>query len=270
MTVEEKEEKESMQYKEYDLENRVALITGAASGIGREAAKQFAKCGAKPVVIARTQTKIDAVVAEIESAGGEALGIALDVADEAATGAAADSALAKFGRIDILVNNAGIEVDHEEGQMGADVLTSTSIEQYRRVIDVNLIGHYNMIRACLPAMLSREYGRVVNISSVTGFNGSVGSAAYVSSKAGIFVQTKTFAGRYGVNNILFNSIAPGMVDTPMHEKTPKEAYEWATQATPVGRIAQPIDIVRVILFLAQNHLFMTGEMLVVDGGVNMI
>ncbi|MDR3363743.1 MAG: SDR family oxidoreductase [Clostridiales Family XIII bacterium] len=259
-----------MQYKEYDLEGRVAVITGAASGVGREAAIQLAKCGAKVVVIARTQPKIDAVVSEIEAGCGEALGIALDVADELATNAAADSAITKFGRIDILVNNAGIEADREPGQMGADILTTTSIEQYRRVLDVNLIGHYNMIRACLPAMLSREYGRVVNISSVTGLNGGVGSAAYVASKAGIFVQTKTFASNYAARNILFNSIAPGMVDTPMHATTPPEAFEWAKEATPMKRIAQPIDIVRVILFLAQNHLFMTGEMLVVDGGGNMI
>jgi NAD(P)-dependent dehydrogenase (short-subunit alcohol dehydrogenase family) len=259
-----------MQYKEYDLEGRVALVTGAASGVGRETAIQLAKSGAKVVVIALTQSKIDAVVAEIEAQGGDALGLALDVSDEIATNAAADSATARFGRIDVLVNNAGIEVDREEGQMGADVLTTTSLEQYRRVLDVNLIGHYNMIRACLPSMLSREYGRVVNISSVTGFNGAVGSAAYVASKAGIFVQTKTFAQNYAARNVLFNSVAPGMVDTPMHATTPKEAFAWAAKATPMGRIAQPADIARVILFLTQNHLFMTGEMLVVDGGVNMI
>jgi NAD(P)-dependent dehydrogenase (short-subunit alcohol dehydrogenase family) len=221
-------------------------------------------------VLARTLEKIDAVVSEIESEGGEAVGVALDVADEAQTLDAAERTLARFGRIDVLVNNAGVEVDREDGQMGADLLTTTSLDQYRRVLDVNLIGHYNMIRACLPAMRERRYGRVVNISSVTGFNGGVGSAAYVASKAGIFVQTKTFAKHFAAENILFNSIAPGMVDTPMHAQTPKEAFEWAAGATPMGRIAQPIDIARVILFLSQNHLFMTGEMLVADGGSNMI
>ena len=259
-----------MQYKEYDIEGRVAVVTGASSGIGREAALQFAACGAKVAVIARAQPGIDAVVSEIESSGGEALGISLDVADEIAAIAAIGQAVDRFGGIDILVNNAGIEVDREEGKMGADLLTTTTLEQYRRVIDVNLIGHYNMIRACLPCMLSREYGRVVNVSSVTGLNGVVGSAAYVASKAGIFVQTKTFAANYAHRNILFNSVAPGMVDTPMHDLTPKKNFEMVAKMTPMGRIAQPADIVRVILFLAQNHLFMTGGTLVVDGGVNMI
>ena len=258
-----------MQYKEYDIEGRTAVVTGASSGIGREAALQLAACGAKVAVIARTQDKIDAVVGEIASSGGEALGIALDVADEIAAIAAIGQAADRFGGIDILVNNAGIEVDREKGKMGGDLLTTTTLEQYRRVIDVNLIGHYNMIRACLPCMLSREYGRVVNVSSVTGLNGVVGSAAYVASKAGIFVQTKTFAANYAHRNILFNSVAPGMVDTPMHDLTPKENFELVAKMTPMGRIAQPVDVVRVILFLAQNHLFMTGATLIVDGGVNM-
>jgi 3-oxoacyl-[acyl-carrier protein] reductase len=153
--------------------------------------------------------------------------------------------------------------------MGGDALMTTPIEQYHRVLDTNLIGHYNFMRACIPHMSERKYGRIVNVSSVTAFGGGIGTAAYVASKAGSIVQTKAFARKFGADNITINCVAPGMVDTPMHSMTPKEMFKFAAAGCALGRIAQPIDIARIILFLAQENLFMTGETLVSDGGGGM-
>ena len=125
------------------------------------------------------------------------------------------------------------------------------------------------MRACIPHMVKRKYGRIINVSSVTAFGGNVGSAAYVASKAGSIVQTKAFAREFGSDNITINNVAPGMVDTPMHDMTPREFFKYAADGCALKRIAQPIDIARIILFLAQENLFMTGETLVSDGGGSM-
>lgn len=258
-----------MQYREYNIEGRTAVITGASSGVGRETAVLLAGCGAKVVAIARSQQKLDDLVSQISGEGGEITAYACDVADEVSITGIAKEVVSKYGKIDILINDAGVEVERQPGLMGGDLLVNTSLEQYRRVLATNLIGQYNCMCACLPSMLEQQYGRIVNVSSVTGLNGDVGSAAYVASKAGIFAQTKAFAKNFGRNNILFNTVAPGMVDTPMHSLTPPEAFQETAAMTPIGRVAQPIDIARVILFFAQEHLFMTGQVIAVDGGLNM-
>lgn len=254
---------------EYGIDGRVAIVTGAGKGIGRETAIQFAKMGAKVALIGRGMASIAEVEQEIKEFSSDVIAIECDVGDEDSVFAAVKQVVDKYGQIDILVNNAGIEADREEGQMGGDTLMTTPIEQYHRVIDTNLIGHYNFMRACIPHMSERKYGRIVNVSSVTAFGGGVGTAAYVASKAGSIVQTKAFARKFGTDNITVNCVAPGMVDTPMHSKTPPEAFKFAAAGSALGRIAQPIDIARIILFLSQENLFMTGETLVSDGGGGM-
>lgn len=254
---------------EYGIDGKVALVTGAGSGVGRETSMQLAKMGAKVALVGRRLETVSKVEKEINEFSTDVLALECNVGVEEDVNEAVRKAQEKFGRIDILVNNAGIEADREPGQMGDDILMTTSIEQYHKLIDTNLIGHYNFMRACIPGMAERHYGRIVNISSCTAFNGGVGTAAYVASKAGIIVQTKTFARKFGPDNILVNCIAPGMIDTPMHDLTPKENFAFVAERTPLRRVALPRDIARIVLFLAQEDLFMTGETLVPDGGSTM-
>jgi len=254
---------------EYGIDGKVAVVTGAGSGVGRETSIQLAKMGAKVVLVGRRFATVSVVEKEIKMFSDDVMALECDVGSEQDVGRTVKAVIGAHGRVDILVNNAGIEADREPGQMGGDILMTTSIEQYHRVLDTNLIGHYNFMRACIPYMADQKYGRIVNVSSVTAFNGGVGSAAYVASKAGSIVQTKSFAREFGGDNILINCVAPGMVDTPMHLTTPRENFDFVVERTPLKRVAQPIDIARVIIFLAQENLFMTGETLVPDGGSTM-
>ena len=254
---------------DYKLENRVAVVTGAGKGIGRETSIQLAKQGAKLALVDRCVDSVIQVEKQIKHFSKDVLALQCDVGSEEEVVRAVTQVIHEFGRVEILVNNAGIEVDREPGQMGGDILTTTSVEQFHRVLNTNLIGQYLFMRTCIPYMVKQNFGRIVNISSVTAFSGSVGTSAYVASKAGSIVQTKSFARQFGPNNILINAIAPGMVDTPMHAHTPREMFAMVARMSPLKRVAQPIDIARVVLFLAQEDLFMTGETLVVDGGNTM-
>ena len=254
---------------EYGIDGRVAIVTGAGKGIGRETSIQLAKMGAKVALVGRSLASVGLVEKEIKAFSSDVISIECDVSCENSVNEAVKKVIDAYGRVDILVNNAGVEAEMEEGQMGGDILMTTPVEQYHKVIDTNLISHYCFMRECIPHMVKQEYGRIVNVSSVTAFSGAVGTAAYVASKAGSIVQTKSFAQKFGPHNILVNCVAPGMVDTPMHLKTPKENFAFVADRTPLKRIAQPIDIARVILFLAQENLFMTGETLVPDGGSTM-
>ena len=251
---------------EYGIDGKVAIVTGAGSGVGRETAIQLAKMGAKVALVGRGIESISKVEKEIKEFSYDVIAIKCDVGMETEVDEAVKKITDTFGRIDILVNNAGIEADREEGLMGGDILMATPIEQYHRVIDTNLIGHYNFMKACIPGMAERKYGRIINVSSVTAFGGGVGTAAYVASKAGSIVQTKAFARKFGPDNILINTVAPGMFDTPMHATTPRKEFEMVEKMSVLRRVAQPIDIARIILFLAQENLFMTGETLCDGGG----
>ena len=251
---------------EYGIDGRVAIVTGAGSGIGRETAIQFAKMGARVALFGRRLSTLGDVEKEIKGFSNDVIAIECNVASEAEVNKAVKQVVDTYGHVDILVNNAGIEADREEGQMGGDMFMTTPIEQYHKVLDTNLIGHYNTMRACIPYMTERHYGRIVNVSSVTAFGGGVGTAAYVASKAGSIVQTKAFARNFGPEGITVNCVAPGMVETPMHSTTPREHFEMAARGSVFRRVAQPIDIARIILFLSQENLFMTGETLCDNGG----
>ena len=254
---------------ELGIDGRVAIVTGAGKGIGRETSIQLAKMGAKVALVGKSMDSISKVEKEIKEFSNDVIALQCDVGSEDAVNETVREVADAFGRIEILVNNAGVEVDRPHNMAGAELMMVASIDQYHKVIDTNLIGHYNFMRACIPYMVKQQYGRIVNISSVTGFNGGAASPAYVASKAGIIVQTKSFARAYGPDNILINGIAPGMVDTPMHAEATREEFEFVAAKTPLKRVAQPVDIARVVLFLAQEDLFMTGETLAPDGGSTM-
>ena len=254
---------------ELGIDGKVAIVTGAGKGIGRETSIQLARMGAKVALVGRAMDSISMVEKEIKEFSNDVIALECDVGAESVVNETVKKVMESYGRIDILVNNAGVEVDRQHDLAGAALAMVASIDDYYRVINTNLIGHYNFMRACIPCMVEQKYGRIVNVSSVTAFGGQAATPAYVASKAGIIAQTKSFARAFGSDNILINGVAPGMVDTPMHADATKEQFEFAANKTPLKRVAQPIDIARVILFLAQENLFMTGETLIPDGGSTM-
>ncbi|MDP2629795.1 MAG: 3-oxoacyl-ACP reductase family protein [Candidatus Uhrbacteria bacterium] len=243
------------------LENKIAIITGASRGIGRVAAILLAKEGAKVVVVYRSsQQDAVSVVEEIKKNGSEGLAIKCDVSKAEEVDAMIQEVLAAFGRIDILVNNAGILVPKSFDEMTDEI--------WDRTIDTNLRGSYNCIKAVSRQMKKQKYGKIVNVSSISAIVGSLTSASYSVSKAGIDALTKTLAAEFGKFNITINSVAPGPVHTDLlHEIYSKELIDKLAGETPMGRIATPEDIAKVILFFSSDDSdFVNGQTLIVDGG----
>ncbi|MBD5605702.1 MAG: glucose 1-dehydrogenase [Candidatus Eremiobacteraeota bacterium] len=237
------------------LAGRIALVTGAASGLGFETAKTFAAEGAHVVAI---DLDAGAVEKRLSDAGVDAFAVAANVADEAAVAQAVQSALARFGRIDVLVNFAGITRDAMHHKM--------TLDQFETVLRVNLTGAFLIARAVAAQMVQQQSGSIVLIASRAAY-GNVGQSNYSASKGGVISLTRTLAlelGRFGVR---VNAIAPGFIETPMTSVVPDKVRERASQLAPLGRIGAPSDIARVALFLASEAAaFMTGQTLNVDGG----
>ena len=256
---------------DYGLEGRVAVVTGSGSGIGRATAKMLAEQGCKVALVGRTLPPLTAVRDEIAAAGGEAEPFACDVGDDGAAKRMGDAVLATYCQVDVLANVAGVEVDFSKapllGQLaqGPDPFDIPK-EEWDRVLNTNTRGHFNTMKYFTPSMRERKYGRIVNVTSVTAFTVAVGSAAYVGSKAASNTMAYLYARRLGPDGITVNVVAPGFVDTPMHKDSPPEQRTMIPQFTPLRRAGEPEDIARAILFFAQRDLFVTGQVLVVDGG----
>jgi 3-oxoacyl-[acyl-carrier protein] reductase len=243
------------------LQDKVALITGAGSGIGRASAERFAVEGAQ-VVAVDLKGAADTVAA-IEAAGGEGLALITDVADEDAVAAMAEVAVERFGKVDVLMNNAGIL---EDFLPAADTPTSV----WDRVLGVNLFAQFFTSRALLPQMVERGDGAIINVASTAGLNGGNGGAAYTTSKHAIIGFTRQLCFDYARQGIRCNVICPGAVETGMTKEifaSPDAAVMAAVESAPIGRWAQPDELANAALFLASDEAsFVNGAVYVVDGG----
>jgi 3-oxoacyl-[acyl-carrier protein] reductase len=250
-----------------ELNGKVAIVTGAGQGIGRGTTLELAKAGAMLILADLNGQTLEKVKREVEEIGTAALTVQMDVSKWEDAQRMAASALDRFGRIDILVNNAGIHPQNEQNLRFQTLQISDS--EWDLILDVNLKGQFNCSKAVMPSMIKQRYGRIVNVSSVTGLTGLVGSAAYCASKAGIMALTKVMAREYGPYNITVNCIAPGLTMTAMNENVPTEILEGWIEGTPLRRAGQPVDMAHAILGFLKEELFVTGQTLVVDGGYTM-
>ncbi|HET9946610.1 MAG TPA: 3-oxoacyl-ACP reductase family protein [Patescibacteria group bacterium] len=243
------------------LQAKTAIITGGGTGIGKEIALLFAKKGANVAICGRTQESLQEVVEEITESGGKALFSVADVTKEEEIKSFLQEVLTRFGTIDILVNNAGVV---SEGN-----ILSTSEDVWEKVLCVDVKGVFLFSKAVIPHMVSQEEGKIINIASIAGLVGFEHSAAYCAAKGAVIALTRQVALDFGKNNITVNAIAPGFIETDMTQKVlSQEKFKEAILAkTPLGRIGTPKDVAYACLFLASEKAdFITGEVLVVDGG----
>ncbi|HXY24811.1 MAG TPA: 3-oxoacyl-[acyl-carrier-protein] reductase [Candidatus Acidoferrum sp.] len=244
----------------FSLKDKVAVVTGASQGIGRDTALALAEAGARVAVAARNEEKLAALVSEIVAAGGEALAVKMDVADAEQIKAGFKAVLAKFGRLDILVNNAAITRDGLALRMKQD--------DWDVVIRTNLTGAHLCIQQALGAMMRARAGRIINISSVVAQMGNAGQANYVAAKAGLIGLTKAIAIEIASRNITVNAVAPGFVETPMTDVLSGEVKEELKKRIPLGRMGSPRDVATAIVFLASDEAaYITGHILDVNGGM---
>jgi len=248
------------------LEGKVALVTGAASGLGAESSRRLAREGAAVLLTDVTVEAGEAVVEEIAGAGGRAAFIAHEVTSEADWERAVASAVGGFGRLDVLVNNAGIAGGMHE-------LMTHTLEDWRRVLSVNLDGVFLGLRYAGPAIAETGGGSVINLSSIMGKVAMPGLAAYCASKGGVLLLTKAAALEWAPHNIRVNSIHPGFIDTPMvanglrEVENSNEMREMIISRHALGRLGEPREVADAVVFLAsEESSFMTGSELVVDGG----
>jgi 3-oxoacyl-[acyl-carrier protein] reductase len=244
------------------LENKVALITGGARGIGRAIALCFAKEGADIVIWDVNIQEAEKTSQDIQALGSKAFAQAVDVTDYEKVEEATNKILDKYGKVDILVNNAGITKDN--------LLLRMSEADWDAVLDVNLKGTFNCTKSVSKAMLKQRLGRIINIASIIGIIGNAGQANYSASKAGIIALTKTTAKELASRNINVNAVAPGFIQTEMTAKLPKDVKEKMQGAIPAGRFGSPDDVAKACLFLASEEAgYITGQTIVVDGGMVM-
>ena len=245
------------------LENKVALVTGASRGIGRQIAISLAKEGAQVIVNYNgSAAKAEEVVNLITEAGGRAEAVQCNVSEYDKAEELMKYIIGKYGRVDILVNNAGITRDN--------LLMKMTEEEFDAVIDINLKGTFNCIKHLSRQMLKQKSGRIINISSVSGVMGNAGQANYCASKAGLIGLTKSVARELGSRGITVNAVAPGFIKTEMTDVLPEDVKKAMGEQIPLKRFGETKDIAETVAFLAsEGAAYITGQVISVDGGMAM-
>lgn len=242
------------------LSGTVALVTGGSRGIGRAIAGRLAADGARVVVTSRSEERAAAVAAELPGDGH--FGAACDVADRGSVDALIERIDDEVGPLDVVVNNAGVTED--------GILVRLSDEAWDTVLDTNLKGAFNVVRAVSRGMMKRRSGRIINITSVVGLTGNRGQVNYAASKAGILGLTKSVAKELASRNVLCNAVAPGFIETDMTADLTEDVRSALQDQIALGKLGDPEDVAGVVAFLAgPDAAYMTGQVLVVDGGMVM-
>lgn len=244
------------------LNDKVAIVTGGANGIGRKTVHRFAAEGAKVVIADFNEEEGQRVAQEVLEQGGTAIYVKVDVSNHESTQTMVQTTLNHFRKIDILINNAGITSD--------GLLTKLTEESWQKVINVNLTGVFNCTKAVIPSMLENGSGRIINTSSVSGVYGNFGQTNYAAAKAGVIGMTKTWAKELGGKGITVNAVAPGFCDTSMTQQVPEKVIQKIIQQIPLKRLGKPEDIANAYLYLASDEAsYVNGTVLHVDGGIVM-
>ena len=244
------------------LSGKVALVTGAARGIGEAISRALARAGAACCVADVDEVGAKTVVKDIADEGGRAVAVACDVTDPDQVGTMVDRCVAELGRLDILVNNAGITRD----ALGIRLKPA----DWDIVMGVNLTGTWLCSQAALKVMIKQRAGRIINISSVVGVMGNVGQANYAASKAGVIGLTKALAREGALREVTVNAIAPGFIDTAMTQALPEKIREELLSHIPLGRLGSPEDVAHAVLFLAgDGACYITGQVIHINGGMLM-
>ena len=247
----------------FDLTNKVAIITGASQGIGKGMAKTFSKAGAHVACVSRNKDNLKSVTDSLIKNGGEASFYSCDVSSLDAFQNTIKEIAENHGSVDILVNNAGVCKDK--------LIMRMSEDDWNKVININLNGAFNGIKAVSQIMIKQRAGRIINISSIVGLIGNPGQANYAASKAGLIGLSKSAAKELAPRGITVNAIAPGYIATDMTDQITDQAKENLITKIPLGRIGSPSDIAASALFLASDEAgYITGQTLTVDGGIVMI
>ena len=242
------------------LKEAVVVVTGASRGLGRAIAEEVGHGGAKVVVnYSRSKEPAEELVGRISENGGEAIAVQADVSDPDQAQSLIDRTIEEFNRIDVLVNNAGINVDR--------TLRKLSVEDWDKVIQVDLNSAFYTVHAALPHMMEAGGGKIINMSSFVGEAGNIGQANYSAAKAGLLGFTKTAAKELARYGITVNSICPGFIETDMVASIPDEQREKLLKTVPLGRFGQPEEIARAVRFLVEDGDYITGQALDINGGV---
>lgn len=242
------------------LENRIAVITGGADGIGKAASTRFAAEGATVIIWDLNQEKGLMLAATLNGEGLNARFMKVNIADYAAVEKATLEVIAEFGRVDILINNAGITKD--------STLKKMTPEMWQAVLDVNLTGVFNCTKHISAFMAEKNYGRIINTSSVVALYGNFGQTNYVATKSAVIGMTKTLARELGRKGVTVNAVAPGFISTDMTAKMPENVLQGMKDKVPAGRLGLPEEIAAAYLFLASDEAaYINGAVLSVDGGM---